>query len=411
MKHNENHELIKNAVKYIDKLGTSTTTIEEVASNAGFSLDYFNRIFRKHTGFNVMEYSRFRRLNRAARMLRQSPDTDILTIALKCGYDSHEGFIRAFKEQYGKTPSEYRESMKGKQFVWADHELNATAVAEFRHTLPDFTEISADDAIDWLLEKDAKRYGYTAVTIAFNGSKVLSNSSLQDKGCFVTSDNFYDQPHLTLVLNDIETLREYVETLMQLSPGNIDCIFHTDVSLKDVEKALEGISYKKLTEHTEAMYFGDPFVLPEAAKEYDIHALEFKDMDAVDAFISAHPDPVVKRTVGYGIRNILQQPLAQRPLEQNMGVFKDGKLLAIAYDGLQSAHGFCLNNCIHTPFVPGAPQDAIKYLYLAATNAVMERGYIPFEDTQFDEYAKVHGGFDAYELGFERVNTVFSIGF
>ena len=107
--------------------------------------------------------------------LRQSPDTDILTIALKCGYDSHEGFIRAFKEQYGKTPSEYRESMKGKQFVWADHELNATAVAEFRHTLPEFTEINADDAIDWLLEKDAKRYGYTAVTIAFNGSKVLSD--------------------------------------------------------------------------------------------------------------------------------------------------------------------------------------------------------------------------------------------
>ena len=410
MSHNENHELIKNAVKYIDKLGSGKTTIEEVAKNAGFSIDYFNRIFRNHTGFNVMEYSRFRRLNKAARLLRLS-DTDILTIALECGYDSHEGFIRAFKDQYGKTPSEYRESMKGKQFVWADHELNATAVAEFRHTLPDFSEINADDAIDWLLEKDAKRYGYTAVTIAFNGSKVLSNSSLQDKGCFVTSDNFYDQPLLTLVLNNIEMLREYVETLMQLSPGNIDCIFDTDVSLEDVEKALEGIPYRTLKANPETMYFGDPFVLPEEAKEYDIHVLEFKDMDAVDAFISAHPDPIVKRTVGYGIRNILQQPLAQRPLEQNMGVFKDGKLLAIAYDGLQSAHGFCLNNCIHTPFVPGAPQDAIKYLYLAATNAVMERGYIPFEDAQFDEYANVHGGFDAYELGFERVNTVFSIEF
>ncbi len=410
MNHYENHELIKNAVKYIDKLGASTTTIEEVARNAGFSMDYFNRIFRKHTGFNVMEYSRFRRLNRAARMLRQS-STDILTIALECGYESHEGFIRAFKEQYGKTPSEYRESMKGKQFVWADHELNATAVAEFRHILPDFTEVDANDAIDLLLEKDAKRYGFTAVTIAFNGSKVLSDQNLLDKGCFVTSDNFYDHPVLTLVLDNIDDLRGYVQTLMQLSPGNIDCIFDTDVSLEDVEKALEGIPYKTLKANPETMYFGEPFVLPEAAKEYDIHALELKDMEAVEEFISEHPDPVFKRTGGYGIRNLLQQPLAQRPLEQYMGVFKDGKLLAIAYDGLQSAHGFCLSNCVHTPFVPGAPQDAIRYLYLAATNAIMERGYIPFEDAQFDEYAKVHGGFDAYELGFERVNTVFSIGF
>ena len=411
MNHNENHELIKNAVKFIDKLGSGKTTIEEVAKNAGFSIDYFNRIFRNHTGFNVMEYSRFRRLNKAARMLRQSLETDILSIALECGYDSHEGFIRAFKEQYGKTPSEYRESMKGRPFVWADHELNATAVAEFRHVLPDFVEIDANETIAWLLDEDAKRYGYTAVTIAFNGSKVLSDRDLYADGCFVTSDNFYDQPLLTLVLDDVSMLREYVEKLARLSPGNIDCIFCTDVSLQDVEAALEGIPYKKLKENPETMYFGEPFVLPKTAKEYDIRALEFKDLDAVEEFIPQHPDPVFKRTGGYGLRDILQQPLAQRPLEQPMGIFKDGKLLAIAYESLQSTHGFCLNNCIHTPFLPGTPQEVIKYLYLAATNAVMEKGYIPFEDAQFDEYAQVHGGFDAFELGFERVNTVFSIGF
>ena len=41
----------------------------------------------------------------------------------------------------------------------------------------------------------------------------------------------------------------------------------------------------------------------------------------------------------------------------------------------------------------------------------MEKGYIPFEDTQFEEYAKAHGGFDAFELEFEKVNTVYSIDF
>jgi hypothetical protein len=41
----------------------------------------------------------------------------------------------------------------------------------------------------------------------------------------------------------------------------------------------------------------------------------------------------------------------------------------------------------------------------------MEKGYLPFEDTQFDDYAKRHGDFDAFELGFELVNTVFTIEF
>jgi hypothetical protein len=43
--------------------------------------------------------------------------------------------------------------------------------------------------------------------------------------------------------------------------------------------------------------------------------------------------------------------------------------------------------------------------------AAMEKGYIPFEDAQFGEYAKRHGEFDAFELGFEKVNTVYSIDF
>ena len=178
----ENRDLIKNAVKYINNLGSIETTLEDIAKNAGFSTDYFNRIFRNHTGFNVMEYVKFRKLNRAARLLRTSPDRDILSIALDCGYESHEGFTRAFKEQYGKTPTEYRENMKDRPLVWADNELNATAVAEVRHILANFHEKDADEAIDWLLEKDAKRYGYTAVTIAVNGSKILSDKNSFENG-------------------------------------------------------------------------------------------------------------------------------------------------------------------------------------------------------------------------------------
>lgn len=402
----ENNELIKTAVKYINKLDGEKTTIEEVAKNAGFSIDYFNRIFRNRTGFNVMEYDRFRRLNKAARMLRLT-STDILSIALECGYETHEGFSRSFKEQYGKTPSEYRETMKDQPFVWADYEFNATAVSELQNVLPDFIEKDPDEVIDWLLEKDANRYGYTAVTIAFNGSKIVTDTDLYESGCFVTIDNFYDKPHLTLVANNVQELCKYVKMLGRFAPESIDCIFHTDVTRAQVEKALEGIRYKAFREHPETMYFGNPFSLPKNSEKYDIHLLTAEDTEAVECFIAAHSDEMFKRTGGYGLLGNLKKSLGSRPI----GIFENGKLLAMAYTAPQSTHGYRLNNCVHTIKLPETSDEALKTVYLYTTNAVMEQGYVVFEDTQFDEFAKQHGNFDAFDLGFERVNTVYSISF
>lgn len=406
----ENRDLIKNAVKYINNLGSNATTLDDVAKNAGFSTDYFNRIFRNHTGFNIMEYVKFRKLNRAARMLRTAPDRDILSIALDSGYESHEGFARAFKEQYGKTPREYRENMQGKPFVWADNELNATAVAEFRHVLADFVEMDSDEAIDWLLEQDAKRYGYTAVTIEINGSKIVSCGGSFENG-FVAIDNFFEKPHLTLVIHDLCNIRNYIDKLLLFKPGHIDCIFHKDVAFEDVKSALEGVQFKGIVERNETMYFGEPFVLPEDAQKYDIHLLEAKDSEAIEKFCAEYPNEIFKKSGGFGLKNLIKKPLEQRPLLQPFGIFDGKKLLSISYDGLQSTHGFCLNNCVHTANLPDTPKDAIKYLYITATNSAMDKGYIPFEDAQFGEYAKKHGEFNAFELGFETVNTVYSIDF
>ena len=93
----ENSELITKALWYIRaQTGNSELTIEEIAEHAGFSTDYFNRIFFAHTGFNVMEYLRFCRLKNAARLLRTT-DENVLDIALRNGYETHESFTRAFK--------------------------------------------------------------------------------------------------------------------------------------------------------------------------------------------------------------------------------------------------------------------------------------------------------------------------
>ena len=87
---------ITKALNYIKSENKkSDITIDDVATHAGFSTDYFNRIFFAHTGFNIMEYVRFSRLKKAAHLLRGT-NNDILDIALDCGYEAHESFSRAF---------------------------------------------------------------------------------------------------------------------------------------------------------------------------------------------------------------------------------------------------------------------------------------------------------------------------
>jgi len=406
----ENNEIVKKAVKYIEKKSTANPSIEDVAKNAGFSTDYFNRIFRNRTGFNVMEYIRFRKLNKAAQMLRMDTTKDILSIALDCGYESHEGFARAFKEQYGKTPTEYRAHMKNIPYRWTDHGLNETAAAEFINALPEFFEVDQNDAIAWLLENDAKRYGYTAIAIAVNGSKILCCDDFRKTGCLITTENFWDKPNFTFIINNTDDMLEYINKLSVFSAASIRMIFRSNITLEEVRSALKGVPYTTLRESPETMYLGEEFKTSYDTEKYTVKVLECTDLPAVDKFISQIDDGMFKKTNGYGLKNILQKPVERRAdIEHVMGIFGRDGILAVAYTGMENIHGFCLNNCVHTVKLPTASDDEILILYKTATNEVIKKGYIPFEDSQFGEYAKTHGNFTAIDLGFERVNTVFTI--
>ena len=114
----ENENLIAKAVDYVKRHATDKEiTVQEIASHAGFSMDYFNRIFLSHTGFTAMSYVSYIRLKKALELLRNT-NKSLLDIALEVGYDSHEGFLKAFKKEYDITPSEYRRNMKNKVLSW-----------------------------------------------------------------------------------------------------------------------------------------------------------------------------------------------------------------------------------------------------------------------------------------------------
>jgi len=78
-----------------------------LARRSGFSVRHFHRVFTARVGEAPKEHIRRLRLERAAGQLRQSKRS-ILAIALDAGFGSHEAFIRAFRERFGRTPTVYR---------------------------------------------------------------------------------------------------------------------------------------------------------------------------------------------------------------------------------------------------------------------------------------------------------------
>lgn len=98
---------IQDAVSFIENNLTENISLDMLAKRAGFSPYYFHRLFQSFVGEAVMEYVRRKRLLCAADEIINT-DSNIIDIAMKYCFNSHDVFGRAFKRLFGVTPNEYR---------------------------------------------------------------------------------------------------------------------------------------------------------------------------------------------------------------------------------------------------------------------------------------------------------------
>jgi AraC family transcriptional regulator len=82
-------------------------SLAALASQAALSPTHLHRVFSAAIGETSKQYTLRLRLGRAAALLVASGDS-VLDVALSCGFQSHEVFCRAFRRQFGMTPSAYR---------------------------------------------------------------------------------------------------------------------------------------------------------------------------------------------------------------------------------------------------------------------------------------------------------------
>ncbi|MBO0452919.1 AraC family transcriptional regulator [Candidatus Enterococcus murrayae] len=92
---------------YIEENLDKDITLHILAQQAGYSPWHSAKMFKEYTNTSPFEYIRKLRLSRAALVLRDE-QLRVIDVALDFVFDSHEGFTRAFRKQFGVTPKSYQ---------------------------------------------------------------------------------------------------------------------------------------------------------------------------------------------------------------------------------------------------------------------------------------------------------------
>ena len=102
-------ERIKVMLSFIHGHYGQELTIDAIAASASISESECLRCFRSTIGTTPIRYLKQYRIRQAAQLLAQT-DRKISDIAMLCGFQDMSYFARAFREQKGCVPSEYRKA-------------------------------------------------------------------------------------------------------------------------------------------------------------------------------------------------------------------------------------------------------------------------------------------------------------
>ena len=104
---NDHRERLNRVLVYIQENSDSALTLDKLAAVAHFSPFHFHRMFTACVGETVSAYVRRTRLDRSA-MKIHATDEPITSIALSAGYETPAAFTKAFKQRFGRNPTEYK---------------------------------------------------------------------------------------------------------------------------------------------------------------------------------------------------------------------------------------------------------------------------------------------------------------
>lgn len=107
-------EWVAQMTSYIDRHFAEPITLQSLADHFHGSSYHLQRIFKRVTGMSPTAYAQRKRLDRAAKLLRET-DLPIARIGAEVGIASLPYFITVFKSVYCCTPAAYRSGSRMRQ--------------------------------------------------------------------------------------------------------------------------------------------------------------------------------------------------------------------------------------------------------------------------------------------------------
>lgn len=390
----ENSEIINKAVEYAKRCCCSPDiSVSEVAENAGFSLDYFSRIFLAHTGFTVSGYINYQRLKKAAVRLRMTNDS-ILETALNAGFESHEGFIKAFKKRYGMTPSEYRNKNKSTTLNLADVS-DSTVVSRFLYENPDLKPLP-DSVWDDLLERDFKLYAYLFECAAAQGVRLAEYSDGENKALLYLFDDLSGTLPVNIISDKPDTAVKLIKRFLENFPNTA---LTSALSPDKMKSAFEGAGLTPTHVRVISHYCGEKpkYSLPEGITVKRLCQADIPEIEKVEDKLSRGYARHLTSPSDYTDPNVLEY-----------GVLKNGGIIMIAGCGLSDRSGTVINDSITYYLTAENPDNNLyRQVFAAVVADVIDLGAVPYDDNQYGKYAENHGGFTALDMGFEPVGYVY----
>ena len=97
--------------EYIQKHYTEKIDAVRIAQHFNIGKTKIYEISKQNYGIGIAEYIRKLRIEKAKKLLVESPELTLAEIAYECGFDDYNYFITVFKRMVGIPPKRYKESV------------------------------------------------------------------------------------------------------------------------------------------------------------------------------------------------------------------------------------------------------------------------------------------------------------
>ncbi|MDE7310603.1 MAG: helix-turn-helix domain-containing protein [Eubacterium sp.] len=140
----QDDEKLQKMIRYVYRNFQEVVSLSVLAEQMFVSKSTLSRFFKKQTGIYFAEYVSQIRIHCAVNELLYSKK-NITTVAMDCGFSNTSAFDKVFRENYGMSPSEYRNVMQEK--VKSDLKQEEALRLELREQLQEQISIPEEASI------------------------------------------------------------------------------------------------------------------------------------------------------------------------------------------------------------------------------------------------------------------------